>query len=135
MKFRVKEGEIVYEPEIAIENISKTHISISLKSRAVAELDRADFLVDQYDGLVPPVFWFARIKSVTESQGDGTFLMKRLCRHADELGVTIVNEINPYGRMDMDELQEWFQKFGFELIRDGLVIRKPKCLTDNQSSD
>ena len=117
----------MYEPTIAVENVSKMHIHISTESRACVDLDRADYLAEQYDGLIPPIFWFARIKAVKESQGDGTFLMKRLCEHADAQEATIINEINPYGRMDLAELQEWFQKFGFELIREGLVIRKPKC--------
>jgi hypothetical protein len=114
-----------YKPVIDVENVSKTHIHISTKSRACIDLDRADHMADEFE-LMPPVFWFARIKAMTESQGDGTFLMKKLCEHADALGATIINAINPYGRMNLAELQEWFQKFGFKLISEGLVIRKPQ---------
>jgi|GEM_PF-4185725 len=109
---------------LTTENVSKTHIYLAI-DRSVAELDRADHLADEYE-LMPPVFWFARIKADPEGLGRGTALMKKVCEHADALEATIVNAINPYGRMNLEELQEWFQKFGFELIHKGLVIRKPQ---------
>ncbi len=118
------------EPEVKIERANEHEITIYLKSGSCAELNRSDF-IDEFD-LQPPIFWFARIKSKVEGRGDGTLLMERVCHHADRLGASIVNEINPYGRMNLEELIDWFGKFSFKDVGHGVVVRRPKHGDDAQ---
>jgi hypothetical protein len=118
-----------YFPEIAFERVNEHEITIMLKSASVAELNRADYMADygsDYDTLNVPIFWFSRIKAKVEGRGDGTFLMQRVCHHADQLKATIVNAINPYGRKNLEQLIKWFERFGFEHVEENLVVRRPK---------
>jgi len=119
-----------YEPEILVERANERGVTIYLKSGSAAELDRADFMKSDIEDFIDfelqvPILWFARIRSKVESVGDGTFLMERVCHHADCLRASIVNEINPYGRMNLKELIAWFGKFGFQDVGNGMVIRRP----------
>jgi hypothetical protein len=78
-----------------------------------------------------PLFYFNRIKSQIESQGHGTVMMKRLVQICDENNITVINELNPYGRMDMKELQAWLGKYDFEeIVKDNLMIRYPKSIRE-----
>ena len=47
--------------------------------------------------------------------GDGTEVMKQICRYADKMGVTLTLRPNPgYGSlMDKPKLADWYRKFGF----------------------
>jgi len=118
--------------KIIVDTANEREIRIYLDSRSCAELDRADYLADDENiqtHLECPVYWFARIKARVEGQGDGTLLMKRVCDHADHLKATIVNCINPYGRMNLEQLIQWFSKFGFDYVGNETVVRKPKSLS------
>jgi len=80
-----------------------------------------------------PLFFFHRIKSREESKGHGTVLMKRLIEICDERGIAIINPINPYGRMNLEELIVWFGKYGFFEVTDHVVVRFPEEKGENQS--
>lgn len=77
-----------------------------------------------------PMFFFNRIKVKTESEGRGSALMKALTVTLDEHKIAVVCTVQPYvsGRMDADELEKWYEKYGFETIKDskGLMLRLPK---------
>lgn len=99
---------------------STCELSLGLDEVFIDTLAAAGISVDR------PVAWFARIKARKESEGEGTRLMRHLCDLVDRLSITIVNYPNPYGRMDMEELVRWYQKYGFELLNDGGLVRRPK---------
>lgn len=117
-----------YKPELAYENLTPFNISIGTRSGAVAELDRMSL-----DGFDEPVFWFARINAKKEHQGDGTFLMRRICDYVDSLGVSIINCVNPYGSRSLADLISWFEQFGFTKRGPTVIERKPRCA--NQSTE
>jgi hypothetical protein len=92
------------------------------------ELSSANFfkeaLKDSFGILVEtPLFYFNRIKSRIESQGHGTVMMERLVQICDEKGLTVINELNPYGRMKINELKAWFEKYGFQVIKRELPFK------------
>lgn len=74
----------------------------------------------------PPVFFFNRIKAKVEGQGEGTLLMQEVTEILDEEGVTVVNHVDPYGSMDLVPLIKFYEKYGFELVDDRLMVRRPK---------
>ena len=115
---------MTYTPKILNEILTPDTISLMTTSMTHAGLDRADWLCEEMD-LVSPVFWFSRIKAKIEHRGDGTFLMKKICAYADELKATIVNEINPYGDLSLEELICWFGKFGFKKYNRNVIVRNP----------
>lgn len=74
-----------------------------------------------------PVYYFNRIKVKKEGQGTGKELMIEVCKIADEHGITILNELNPYGKRDMESLKNFFRASGFEIFgNDHTMVRKPK---------
>ena len=78
---------------------------------------------------IKQIYFFNRIKAIKESRGDGTCLMKRLEEYADQNNLTIINPINPYGRMNLKQLNQWFKKYGFEQPIEeepSYIIRYPK---------
>jgi hypothetical protein len=61
-----------------------------------------------------------------EGQGEGSFLLEKLVRILDEEGVTVVNGVNPYGSMDLEDLERFYGRYGFESFADGMMIRLPR---------
>lgn len=78
------------------------------------------------EGLENPVYYFNRIKVKKEGKGTGKELMIEVCKIADENGITILNELNPYGKRDLESLKEFFRASGFERFNlDNTMVRKP----------
>lgn len=50
-------------------------------------------------------------------QGHGNELMRKICKDADEEGVNLFLEISPTGDMTYDQLEKWYNKFGFKKWR------------------
>jgi GNAT superfamily N-acetyltransferase len=81
------------------------------------------------DNLEKPIYYFHRIKVRREFEGtgEGKELMIEVCRHADEIGATIFNPLNPYGKRGMKSLKSFFIASGFEDFGPkDVMIRKPK---------
>ena len=84
------------------------------------------------EGLDNPVYYFNRIKvrPKFEGTGEGKALMIEVCKLVDKYGITILNELNPYGKRDMDSLKEFFKASGFEIFNmENAMVRKPKGRT------
>ena len=81
-------------------------------------------------GLNNPVYYFNRIKAQRgrEGTGEGKALMIEICKVADEKGISILNELNPYGNRDEKSLIEFFKESGFEMFSEqaSVMVRKPK---------
>jgi hypothetical protein len=126
------------KPEIKHEIINDEVICLTTHT-AICELSvfgmekHKEFLLGHEIECPYPLFFFHRIKSRVESKGHGTVLMKRLVEICDERGIAIVNPINPYGRMNLEELKEWFGKYGFFEVTDHVVVRFPEERSENKS--
>lgn len=59
-------------------------------------------------------------------QGIGRRLMQEVLDEADQLGVTLVLDINPYGDMDYQALSAWYQRVGFTEGADSRWWRSPR---------
>ncbi len=70
----------------------------------------------ELEGIDGLVFYFHRIKVRPEFEGtgEGRELMIEVCRYMDELNATIYNELNPYGKRDMEGLKSFFRASSFE---------------------
>lgn len=119
-------------PKITDEIINDEVIYMMTNERAVCELSvfgmekNKEFLSGFGIECPQPLFFFHRIRSVKEGKGHGTVLMKRLIEICDEKGFAVLNSINPYGRMNLEELKKWFGKYGFSEVTDHVVVRFPK---------
>ena len=83
-------------------------IEVIAKPMGTAELcDLGKYIT--VEGLENPVYYFNRIKVRHEGKGTGKELMIEVCKIADENGITILNELNPYGKRDMDSLKDFFK--------------------------
>jgi hypothetical protein len=110
--------------------IGDNYIYLITEKRSVCELDRMDnFLIESFStlDLTPPVFWFSRLKAFKEGEGEGSFLMSELCKILDEKQATVVNIINPYGKMSRKNLTNFYKKYGFKDC-NGVMIRRPQKL-------
>ena len=108
--------------------VTDERIVLLAESGSVCELDRSDWLADEFC-VEPPIFWFTRIKAKKEGCGDGSFLMAILVEILDNSGFSVVCGVNPYGEMDKKTLVKFYEKFGFKLFYDDcddVVTRKPK---------
>jgi len=120
------------EPRIMHETITDEVICLMTNRGAICELSafgmqkHKEFLSGYNIECSHPLFFFHRIKSMEEGKGHGTVLMKRLVELCDEKGIAIINPINPYGRMNLEELKVWFGKYGFIEVTESVVIRFPK---------
>lgn len=112
-------------------NITKDSITLYTKLGSVCELSRLDILAENIYKtykikLKPPIFYFNRIKARKEGIGEGSLLMKKLIEILDNKKISVVNELNPYGKLNMNALEKFYSKFGFKKIEKGLMIREPK---------
>lgn len=103
------------------------NITVFTNERSTAELSKVPFPIDGIEGTV---YYFNRIKvpKELEGKGRGRALMIEVCKIVDEYDITIYNELNPYGKRDMDSLKSFFKASGFELFESGgsnAMIRKP----------
>jgi len=78
--------------------------------------------------LVEDFFLITRINVPVEfrSQGYGTALMEKVTEDADLEEVTLALEICPYGELDYDQLQSWYERFGFEEVDGNFFKRLPQ---------
>jgi GNAT superfamily N-acetyltransferase len=112
---------------IKVEIITDEQISLWTEKASCAELERLSPIIDDSLGaeIVEPVFWFTRLKAKVEGQGEGTRLMKRLVQILDERKITVINGVNAYGSMSLEDLKRFYKKYGFKDIGDNTMIRYP----------
>ena len=105
-------------------------ITVNFSDRmGVAELSCLTSYNITISGLESPVYYFNRLKVPKEDEGKGfgKQLMIEVCKIADEEGITILNELNPYGNRDMERLKEFFSASGFEDFRtENTMVRRPR---------
>ena len=113
-----------------IHSITDTNdsIYIYLNDGSSAELDRIEKVPDNLKSLLrgDNVFWFARLKAKKEGVGSGTVLMNELVKILDKRKISVINAVNPYGVMTMEDLLDFYKKFGFEEVEEGIMIRNPR---------
>ena len=56
--------------------------------------------------------------------------MRELVKILDQRGISVVNQVNPYGGMGLEVLIGFYKKYRFELVDECLMIRYPKCEDD-----
>lgn len=63
-------------------------------------------------------------------QGLGTQLLTEVCLAADAENTCLWLDINPYGQLSFEQLEEWYRRYGFELTQHGVdrpyMMRLPK---------
>jgi len=112
---------------IILSSYKSNQISIMTENGSVAELS-STFPMEEIEG---PAFYFHRIKvrSEFEGTGEGKELMIEVCRYMDQLNATIYNELNPYGKRDLDALKSFFRASGFIMFKEpNVMIRTPKSI-------
>tara|TARA_Y100000310_G_C20694347_1_gene824436 strand:+ start:3195 stop:3581 length:387 start_codon:yes stop_codon:yes gene_type:complete len=128
----MKLKELLEDAKIRLRIVRDDYISLNTEMNSTAELSRmGKKSVDMYNkdfdmDLKEPVFYFNRIKAREEGKGEGTLMMKELIKILDEKKVTVINELNPYGNLNLEDLQKFYSKYGFVKKQDHLMIRKPK---------
>lgn len=103
-------------------------IEVMSDPMGTAELCDLDINIE---GLEKPIFYFNRIKVKNEGQGIGKELMIEVCKIADRENITIINELNPYGKRNLESLKQFFKASGFEDFKNkqtsqNTMVRKPK---------
>lgn len=102
--------------------------------RAAAELSRIDSaILAEITPLILPqgkVYYFNRLIVDEKLRGKGLskLLLDNVANWADLNSITILLDINPYGKMSKEDLQILYGKYGFEEYSDTdfQMIRKPK---------
>lgn len=75
-----------------------------------------------------PVWSFNRIFVLENhrNKGIGTLLLRKLCNIADEKQFAIFLGINAYGDLNTEQLRKWYAKYGWNTIKEKLMIRLPQ---------
>jgi len=127
-RYEVKHGPITVFVHDNTNSKDWRTITAFTKNASVAELSDFGSII-HIEGLDNPVYYFNRIKAKLkfEGTGEGKALMIEVCKLADKRGITILNELNPYGKRDMESLKEFFEASGFKEFNDNnTMVRKPK---------
>jgi predicted GNAT family acetyltransferase len=125
--------------------INETDYAVSLfiimeNKIALSELTRIDFVVDDYADMIKKedfklikeelknvnaVFYFSRLNvpEKIRGRGIGKELMEKTIQFCDEKNYMLINTVNPYGDMNLEELNQFYEKSGMKLVnKDGLLI-------------
>lgn len=65
------------------------------------------------------------VEATEQNKGYGARLLRKVCKEADEAGITLVLWAKPYGEtppLDQAKLVEWYNRFGFAVIQAGDAI-------------
>lgn len=125
-------------------NISESCVSFFIikdNKIAISELTRIDELAKDYAELieredyknifinefknVDKVFYFSRLNVPVQLRGCGfgNKLMEATINFCKENNYMLVNTVNPYGDMNLNQLNEFYQKQGMTLLNnDGLLV-------------
>jgi len=62
-----------------------------------------------------PIYWFSRLSIYRNmrGQGWGTKFMEKITQTADKYEIHIINGVNPYSEMTLDETIRFYKKHGF----------------------
>lgn len=113
--------------------ISKSFFHFDENVRAIAVIDLS---LDANNTYAPsdvslcdrPTYWIARVSvpSVMRRQGVGTFLMKKMCEWLDEGRFHAVIGVSSYGEMSNEDLQSFYERFGFVFDKNKIGCRLAK---------
>lgn len=112
--------------------LSANRLVVLAEDGSIAELDRLPNLQEDCKLENGNWFWFARLKAKREGEGVGTLLMQELVKACDENRIDIFCTLNPYGRLNRDQLRAFYLKFGLvDKTVDGhhAMIRRSKSVT------
>lgn len=139
---------VEYRPEHTYGGFTASaSIYVSTKSGSAAELSPFDweglpgkYFREDHAGnpivrqIKPPVFWFNRLLAARgyEGKGDGSLIMSTLAKLLDEHGITVINGVNPYGGLDRKMLTKFYEKYGFVLVEETVMVREP-CPVSNEA--
>jgi GNAT superfamily N-acetyltransferase len=75
----------------------------------------------------------SNVFSINRGKGHGTRLMQMIVNYADEKGLDLVLEAQPYGYADKMSpntagLRAWYVKFGFQHVGENMMQRKTRKL-------
>ncbi len=129
--YEVQHGEITIHVYDHVDSKEQGMIIVTTLDGSSAELcDLQE--VEVYGLSTKPVYYFNRIRVRPDQEGTGRgkAMMIEVCKLVDKHGITIFNQLNPYGGRDLEELKEFFKASGFEnFISDdfeSVMIRKPQ---------
>lgn len=112
-----------------LETSDRISFSIIKNQRSVAELSRiSNDVVEMYlkTKVVGEWYYFNRLIVAKEVRGQGiaTELLFELAKWADKKKKNILNEINPYGDLSLNNLISLYKKIGFVSTNTkGLMVR------------
>lgn len=108
---------------------------------SLSELSRIDCFPEDYADLIKNqedfnlfkeelknvngVFYFSRLNvpEKLRGKGIGKALMEKTIQFCDEKNYMLINTVNPYGDMNLEELNQFYEKSGMKLVnKDGLLI-------------
>lgn len=78
--------------------------------------------------MVPGTMTITRIHvpPAHRGMGYGAQLLRQIVSDADEVGILLSLEINPYGPLDYQDLENWYIRYGFFLHPSvGIYVRIP----------
>lgn len=126
--------------------INETDYAVSLfiiveNKIALSELSRIDCIFEDYADMIKGkenlklfenelknvngVFYFSRLNvpEKIRGKGIGKALMEKTIQFCDEKNYMLINTVNPYGDMNLEELNQFYEKSGMKLVnKDGLLI-------------
>ncbi len=136
--------------------INETDYAVSLfiivdNKIALSELSRIDFVVDDYADMIKKedfnlfkeelknvngVFYFSRLNvpEKIRGRGIGKSLMEKTIEFCEEKNYMLINTVNPYGEMNLEELNNFYEQSGMKLLNeDGLLIYSKNLNSKNKN--
>jgi len=103
-----------YLPEVKITEIEGNVTAYIPGMRVRGELSRIDQATATDLGLEPDNWlWFNRLISQSEIPRAGTKTLEKILEYCKEKNYSIVNQVNAYGDISQEDLENWYIRKGF----------------------
>lgn len=116
--FIIKENKIAVSELTFLGDLGKDYAEL-IKDKK----EKENFLKEFQN--IDKVYFFSRLNvpEKLRGQGLGSLLMQKTIDFCKENNAMLINTVNPYGDMNLQELNDFYQKFGMKIVNeDGLLI-------------
>ena len=105
------------------------HVTITYKDNSFGVFGMGSATISNMNFLGNGEWFFNRlyVHERMRCNGAASILMDELVKVLDEEKIVLVNQVNPYGDLDYDQLVEFYKKYDFvDMEIEGGLIRYPK---------
>ncbi len=122
---RIDDRSITIYCEVQLSSLDRKYLAIA----ELSEFEILDNLPGEYEfDNTKRWFFFNRLKVPKEIYGRGIskIILTELIRILDKHHIYVINTLNPYGNLNLEQLTKLYSRYGFKTIAEEVMVREPQ---------